>query len=194
LQSITSFIWSLYNLTPDSIKATAVAVIAFVLGNLFRARIDGSIKNTYDKELEKLKSDLRLKEDEQIRERASKDAELSSIRGQLLTLRSNRMSSLSDKKLEALLKLWGYTVDNAAMLSAASFASRIKFENALDVAESGDEEGMKLRSLGETLWKLSGLESVKYDPSVDKTRPLVPPLVWALFSAYRSALTHLTCH
>jgi hypothetical protein len=188
LAALIEFFWNLYNLTPDVIKASVVSVFAFVLGNLYRAKIDGSIKSRHDKELEELKSKLRLNEDEQIRERANRDAELISIRGQLLALRSTKMSNLSDKKLEALVKIWGYTVDNAAMLNAASFASRIKFENALDVSERGDVEGMKLRSVGETLWKLSGLDSIKYDSSVDKVRPLVSPLVWALFSAYRSAL------
>ncbi len=184
------FVWRLYSLVPEGVLTTAIAITAFLLGNYYRARIDSSVRSQYDKELEGLKSTLRLREDDQIRQRARGDVQLTSIVEQLLSLRSNKMSNLNDRRSEALLKLWGYTVDNAGMLTAAQFASRIKFENALDVAESGDSEGMKLRALGETFWKMAGLDGIKYDPSVDKVRPLVPQLVWAMFSAYRSALSH----
>ena len=51
-----------------------------------------------------------------------------------------------------------------------------------------NEEGRKLREFAEVIWKAAGLDNLKPLESIDKERPFLPPMTWALFSAYRQVL------
>jgi hypothetical protein len=61
-------------------------------------------------------------------------------------------------------------------------------DNLLDAAGQENEEAAKLRAFAEIIWKTTGLETPKPLESVDKERPFLPPMTWALFSAYRQVL------
>src|ERR1700749_5163581 len=67
-------------------------------------------------------------------------------------------------------------------------AGSLNMDNFLCAAAHDDQEGAKAKAFAEGIWKTNGLENPKPLESVDKERPFLPPMTWALFSAYRQVL------
>jgi hypothetical protein len=69
-------------------------------------------------------------------------------------------------------------------------AAPIKMEVAIEAAAQQDEEGRKAREFAEMIWKTSGITDNANPPPdwIDKERPFLPPIAWAIFSAYRHVL------
>lgn len=157
-------------------------ILSFVLGTIFKSWIDRR-SNT---DLEKLRSDLRKRETEELEIRKRNDDRISAFVNQALQSHSARSKTIAELRLNALLELWTYAVNAAPLHNAAKFAQSINFKNAIPEAAKMDGEAEKIRQFADGVWKMSLLDDYKYDPNADKSQPLIPPIVWATFSAYRS--------
>ena len=157
-------------------------IVAFVLGAFFKAWLDKRTTSS----IEKLRSELRKRETEESAFHKRSDDRISTLFNQSLQFRSARSKIISEKRIVALIELWEYAVNAAPLHSAAKYSQLINFKNAIPAAAKNDQEAEKLKLVGDSLWKISGLDTYKYNSSADKSQPLIPPIVWATFSAYRS--------
>lgn len=112
------------------------------------------------------------------------------VREQLLGLRLRKSSAIEDRRVDALLSLWKYSVDAGPLHLLARISETINYENLIDAASKNNDEAKKCQALADGIWKMAGLENYKADPSIGNSRLLVPKIVWATFSAYTTALTY----
>jgi hypothetical protein len=112
------------------------------------------------------------------------------VHEQLLGMRLQKSAAIEQQRVDALLKLWKYSVDAAPLHTLLKFPESIRYDNLIDAASKNDDEAIRVKSFADAIWKTSGLEGYKTDPSVGYVRPLVPKIVWATFSAYETALSH----
>lgn len=114
----------------------------------------------------------------------------SNFRDQLVAARQSRKSIVDQKRIEALLEIWKYSVDAGPLHFLARLSESMNYKNLVNAAAKNDEEATKVKAFADEIWKMSGLENYKSSVAVGNAQLLVPEIVWATFSAYRTAITH----
>ena len=87
--------------------------------------------------------------------------------------------------------MWSAVVDRWRWKNLAKMVGSLNMDVTLSVAAQQNEEGQKLRQFAEIIWKTSGLTNDNLQPTteyIDKERPFLSPMTWALLSAYRQAI------
>ena len=153
------------NWLPALTSTGALAATLWFARTFIEKRLSSSVQHKFDRKIEELRSDIRVRE------------------GEIEALRKNAISG--QRRVEAVDKLWSAMLTMGRLKWSSQFMSIIKFEGAAAAAE--DEENT--RKFFETLAKSNpNPEELKHEG--DQQRPFVTPVVWALFSAYRSILMY----
>jgi hypothetical protein len=173
---------------PAISTSTILAVLGFAIGPYYKGRIEKGIQYNFDLKLEELRSRFRIGEEEFKANLRTKDDQISVLRSGALSGMVSRQEVLDKRRLEALEKLWGGVIDRWPLKHLSRMVVVINMDYALDAAAQQTEEARRIREFAEVIWKSSGLDSLKSMESSDKERPFIPPIVWALFSAYRQIL------
>jgi hypothetical protein len=97
---------------------------------------------------------------------------------------------IEEKRVEALLRLWNYSVEAGQLHTLAKFSESINYDNLIEAASKNDHESERVKLFADAIWNTCGLEGYKTDHGIVNARPLVPKIVWATFSAYQTALVH----
>jgi hypothetical protein len=171
-------------------SSTAIGVVGFAVGTYYKSKVERAIQHNFDSKLEILRAGFRRDEEALRADLRSKGEQIAALRSGTLSGLANRYAALDKRRLEAIDKLWTATVKQAQFKMVAKMTASIKMEIALDAAAKQDAEGAKLRDFAKVIWNASGIENVKAGESPHTERPYLPPLVWALYSAYSQVLSH----
>ncbi|MDX0432901.1 hypothetical protein GOL30_26225 [Sinorhizobium medicae] len=162
---------------PAVISSGTVAVLSLAGGYFLKAFVEKSVQHGFDREIEKLKADLR-----------NKEMEIKDLRSGALAAVTTRHEELGKRRIKAAEALWSATVDQTKYRMAVSFASHLNVSAIFDSLKNDTAQSVKLRAFGETLWNVSGLEKTLAEqrPNANQERLFAPPKAWASFAALRS--------
>jgi hypothetical protein len=152
-----------------------LAVISFAAGTMFKSAIEHFFA-------QKQRTESRLHQEKEGTQKA--------VREQLLNMRLRKSAAIEERRIDALLSLWKYSVDASPLHLLARISETINYKNLIDIASKNDDEANRVKAFADGIWEMSGLKNYKGDASIGNARPLVPQIVWATFSAYTTALTH----
>jgi len=164
-------------------SSTVTAIVGFVVGTYYKAKVEKSIQHKLDARLETIKSTLRIEEERVQADLREKGEQIAALRSGALSGLANRYAAIDKRRLEAIDKLWTSAIKQTQFKMAAKMTASLKMDVVLEAAAREDAEGAKLRQLATVIWNTCGLENLKQADSPDTERPFLPPLAWALFSA-----------
>ncbi|WP_017966939.1 hypothetical protein [Rhizobium leguminosarum] len=144
-------------------------------GYFLKASIEKSVSHMFDRELEKLKADLKRK-----------DTEINDLRAGALSGLSARHAELDRCRIRAASNLWSATVRERQFQVAAGMVSRLNLPEIRKFSEQNQNEKNKMMQLGEVLWTTSGIGNLPPRESAhDNDRIFLPPQAWLCFDALR---------
>lgn len=166
---------------PALLSSGTVAALTLAGSYILKSGIEKGIQHGLDRELEKLRAQLRAKDDQ-----------INAIRSTALTALTARHEALDQRRLKAAEALWNATIYHMKFKMAVGFVSSLKIDVILKASAERDSEGEKIRRLGNDLWEATAIEKLlKEQPFVaDTERLFVPPMAWAAFTAYRSIFSN----
>ncbi|UKJ74507.1 hypothetical protein [Azospirillum brasilense] len=176
---------------PAISSSTVLAAIGYAVGTAYKAKIENSIKHKYDAELEKIKFDIRKKEENTKSELRRRDEQILALRSGALSGMANRNSELDKRRIEASEKLWSSVIDYGPGKGLVKITSQLQMTKMIDLAAQNNSEGHSMRQFAEMLYESSGTKNFRYHGEPDKARLFISPIAWALFSAYRSILGYV---
>lgn len=171
----TTMTWA--NWIPAISSSTVLAIVGFLVGTYYRAKVEKAIQYSFDRQLEQFKANLRRK-----------DEEIAAMRSAVLSGLIGRNSALDKRRLKAAEQLWTAVIEMAPLRLLAKMAEKVNVEAALQKAAKQDQEGEKTRAFAKVVWDTAGLDSFKPQSPPDTERPFISPIVWAHFSAYRQVM------
>jgi len=156
-----------------AISTTSIVVaLAWLSKSLIITRLTNSVQSEFNSKIEKLKSDLNLKE-----------AQIESLRNGAMSGLMTRQSSLYQRQLHAIDELW----DSVKELEKAKYISEalvsLKFEECA-------KESVKNPNFREFINDIGGnfkVENMNLS-GARKARPFLTPLAWAYYSAYSAII------
>lgn len=162
---------ALYSLWP--VLAAALLGTCVWMGRIWlKQSIDRSVTAKFDRQLEQLKSELRVRE-----------AKTEALQNYVLSGRAGRQSLIDKRRIEALERLWRATLELGVFKSAAVNISILK----VDALEKALAKNPSLRTAIEVFRGGDHTEQLK-DLSGGVERLFVPERCWALYSALKSLL------
>lgn len=173
---------------PALSTSTALGVIGFALGVIFKAEVERRVQHRFDKQLEELRSKLNQDEEEFRANLRRKDEELAALRSGALSGLMNRNAALDNRRLEAAQKLWEAVVNLRPLKSLSEISKVIKMDAAIAAASDQSAESKKMREFGEFLWRTFKLDELPPIDAADRERLFISPDAWAHFLAYRAVL------
>jgi cell division protein FtsB len=174
---------------PAITSSTVLAVLGFLAGTYYRAKVEKTVQHRLDRQLEEPRAKLRTEEESLRADLRSKEDQIAALRSGMLSGITQRQAGLDKRRLEALERLWAATVSRSRLKILSQMASAIEMEKAIEMAAQQSPEALGIREFADVIWKASGAESYTADTLADNERPFLQPLTWALFSAYRQVLT-----
>lgn len=148
-------------------------VLIFAGRALLKQYIERSVQSKFDKELEKVRSELRVKE-----------SRIASLQSTALSDRANRQALFDKRRLEALENIWKSTIGLAPLRSSAMTMTVLK----LDAVESEMKRQPQMSKVLNALNAPDIKDIMKSNDGMNE-RPFVQPQIWALFNAYQSILS-----
>jgi hypothetical protein len=143
-----------------------------------------------NKAIEGYKAELRKSEAEFNRALKAQDDEIAALRTSVLGGLSARSAAVSQRKLQAVDRLWAAIVDLNQYLMVSKMMSPIKIDESIEAASQENDEGQRVRNFADMIWQTCGLDNMKPAPAVpDNERPFLTETAWARFSLYRSVIT-----
>lgn len=160
---------------------TPIAI--FLARNWFKARIEKGVQHHFDVQIEAVRTDLRKSEERVKSDLRDKEAEITSLRQNILAGSAGRQSLLDKRRFEAVEKVWTAVNDLAQLKGLSGFMAILKYDAVSK--ESNDPKMQQfLKIMGASAPQdLETLKNVARDE-----RPFLPELAWAYFSAYTSIL------
>ncbi|MGN6848576.1 MAG: hypothetical protein ACTHJK_03715 [Sphingomicrobium sp.] len=165
-------------------SATGVGVIAvalLALGMLglglrtwIASYVDRTVGAKFDKELEAVRSDLRVKENK-----------ITALQSNVLSGRAERRTLLSKRRIEAIEHLWSEVLKLDAFTWPATVTGILK----MDAVGDRTKNDPNIRRFLETISGGDLLDKLK-EMRPEAARPFVPVQVWNLFAAYRGLLIY----
>jgi hypothetical protein len=163
-------------MTQELMLIVAAGVIVPLLGLALRTwmlkEIDRRVQFRFDKEIEVVKSDLRLKE-----------SKISALHTLVFSRLAGKQAAIDKRRIEALEALWNATLQLGVFLMSASLVTFLKLEE-IDKRQGPDDGIQKLLQpfiATDIKEKLDGI-------SAEAHRPFIPENVWKIFSAYQGLL------
>lgn len=163
----------------STIPTVVVLVIGWLLRNIIATRLTHSVKHEFDMKLEKLKAELKTKEEVFTADLRAKENELAALRGGAMSAIASRQMAIDKRRLKAIDQLWDAFNKLAPLRNMAEILAQYDFDAAAKVAESNP----KLRQAFEMLSQLADPAKIDFGKP-HKARPFVSPMGWAYFTAY----------
>lgn len=174
---------------PAISTSSLLAAIAFLVGTYYKAKVEKGVQHNLDQKLEELRAKLRRDEEGFKADLRARDDQIAALRSGALSGMASRQAALDKRRLDAIEKLWSHVIDRWQSKLLARMAAPIKMEVAIDAAAQQNEEGRKIREFAEVIWNTAGIiDNTEPRDWIDKERPFLSPIVWAIFSAYRHVL------
>ncbi len=139
------------------------------------------IEHEFEKKLEKLRSELRVRENELRAEIQAGENEIAALRSGALTGIASRQAALDQRRLRAAEEIWAAVVALGPARVVSEMLSSIRFERAAKEVQTD----LKMRSVFQKIGSTIDLTKMA-SSSAESARPFVPPSVWAAFLAYRT--------
>jgi hypothetical protein len=136
--------------------------------------IERSVSSRFEREIEAVRSDLRIKE-----------AKITALQSTVLSGRASRHALFEKRRLEALEGLWAETIKLDQFRAAASMVAVLKLD-VLDKKVVTDPNVRKLLSG----FAGSDIASKLSQVGGEGFRPFVPPFAWKVFDAYKNLLLY----
>jgi len=177
---------------PAISTSSVLTVIGVIAGTYYKAKVEKGIQHNFDEKLEALKAHLRRDEEQLKADLRVRDDEIAALRSGALSGMASRQAALDKRRLEASEKVWSAVIDRVQWKNLAKMVGAVKMDVALNAAAKQNEEGRKIRQFAEAILKASSIDSDNLKPIteyLDKERPFLSPMTWALFSAYRQVLS-----
>lgn len=175
--------WVATLITPVVISAIISAGVGVLykraIQHTFDAKLEAA-RSEHARALEMLRSDLNAKSEQ-----------LAALRGGALSGLANRRAAIDKRGLEAIEKLWAAAVHLHQFKPATKMTQSLNMKRAIDGAAQKNAEGEAMQRFAEEIWKMTGLDKLRsIEQSVATERPFLPPLAWALYSAYSRVLCY----
>jgi hypothetical protein len=157
-------------------------VIGYFARNWIRARIEKGVQHGFDVKIEALRAELRKAEEKFKSELRDKEAEIATLRSNVLAGSASRQALLDKRRFEAVEKIWAAVNEHSKLKHLAATVALLKHN---EVAKRANDPKMQ------ELLSIFGVGMPKPDdmPSHAPVEQLyVPTLVWAYFSAYTTVL------
>jgi hypothetical protein len=150
--------------------------------NWLVAWISHSVQHRFNVEIEQLRAELRKNEENFKSDLRDKEAEISTLRTNILSGSAARQALLDKRRFEAVEKVWANVND---LVQLKSFAALISVLNYKAIAREVRDPKMQefLGIMGSAAPDIRQLKNVAQDE-----RPFLPELAWAYFTAYSTIL------
>jgi len=162
-------------MTPSLLAGPVIimlAVIAWAVRIWIKATIERGTQAAFDRGLEQLRSDLRVRE-----------ASLASLQNAVLQDRGGQAAVLDKRRIEALEAVWAETVRLRPAMMSVTNMRLLRY----DVLEQRAPKEPKLREML-SLLQGDGKMSLFQNTTIDVSQPFVSDAVWANFIAYKAVL------
>lgn len=170
-------------------SGTVVAVFGYVLAVPYKSAVENAVRTKFEKDLEAVRSDFRRDEERLRADIRRGEDELNALRSGALANLTTRQAELGRRRLQALEAVWSSVVDMGRLKWGVRIAQALKFDALLDATKGSGSQALKLREFIGTIAGPSGdLRTLTDLVGADKERPFVPPLVWAVYAAYRTIM------
>lgn len=171
-------------------SSAVVSVLGIALGTYYKAKVEKAVQHNFDAKLEKVRADFRQDEERLKADLRANGEQIAALRAGALSGLASRNAAIDKRRLEAIERLWAAVVHQAQYKMAIRMTAALHMDKAIELAAKGDAEAAKIQGMANLIWETSGLDKVTVGPSSDTERPFLPPLAWALFSAYRQVVAH----
>ncbi|TLM63960.1 MAG: hypothetical protein FDZ69_12050 [Deltaproteobacteria bacterium] len=168
-----------------SLSTTGLFAFAlWLLRGVIKTRLINAVRHEYEKDIEQLKTTLRMSEEVFKTDLKEKEKQIEALRSGALSAIMTRRNTLYARQLQAIEDIWGAVVSLSYGKSISATMAILKYEEA--VKEAANSE--RFRKTFEWL-------SVNYDANqvynqANRARPFVSELAWAYFSAYQTIIAH----
>ncbi|MBC7103389.1 MAG: hypothetical protein H5U13_09255 [Parvibaculum sp.] len=173
------------NWIPALSSTAALALGLYLLRRIFIKLVEKGIEHGFDKKLEGLRNELKASEERLKSELRLKEAEIADLRNNVLSDAVSRRRIFDQRRAQAIDDVWGNTI---ALGRARAIAQQLGMFDLAKI-DKGVEENPKLAQFFEMLSAGLDLKDINIE-AAQKSRPHLPPIVWALFSAY-STIVHI---
>ena len=156
--------------------------VLFLAKNLILTRLQAAVRGEFDDKLERLKSDLRLKEDSFRAEINAKETEIQAIRTLALSGAGADAVHLADRRRSAVAEVWSAVVELTPFRIASETMKVLNFEETAKEAARNEKFRTAIgamfpkRDPDETAWK------------ADRARPFISQRSWSLFALFRQII------
>jgi hypothetical protein len=170
---------------PAISTTTLFAILAWLCRNLIITRLTNSVEHEFNSRLETVRTDLRLTEERFRADLRAKDNDIALLRSGAMSAMTSRQMALDKRRLEAVDELWSAF---SSLGSARALCEAMAYVN-WEVASEKAQKDEKLRNSFEALGSGFDLKKVKFDDA-HRSRPFLPPMVWAVYFAYMAICMH----
>ncbi len=175
---------------PALTSSVVLTIGGVLLAPLYKAALEKGLQHRLDQRLEEMRSKLRTEEESYKQALRRQEETINALRSGALSGMVSRNTMLDKRKLEAVERLWAAVSDLAPHYGLAKMTEPLNFETLLEASEWSKPDSEKIREFAEMMLNSAGLLDWKFDRTPDRERPFLTPMAWALFSAYRSALSY----
>lgn len=159
-----------------------VPIVVFACRNWIVAAITKGIQHNFDRKIETLRAELRASEEKLKSELRLKEAEISTLRANILTGTLGRQTLFDKRRFEAVERIWTTVNDFASLKPLSSMMAILNYkEIAADVGKVNMQQF--LSTIGAAAPDIKTIKNIARDE-----RPFVPELAWAYFSAFTTIL------
>lgn len=181
--------WIASIISAATASGVVLAVFGYVLAVPYKAGVENAVRKKFEKDLEKVRSDFRRDEERLRADIRRSEEELNALRSGALANLTVRQAELGRRRLQALEAVWSSVVDMGKLRWGVRMAQIMKFDALLEATKGTGSQALKLREFIGTVAGPSGdLKTLTDLVGADKERPFLPPLVWAVYSAYRTIM------
>lgn len=170
---------------PSTLTVAILGVAAWLARKLIITRLTAAVQHEFNAKLERLQSELRQNEEQFANDLRQRDAQLAALREAAIAASTSRHVELDKRRIVAVEQIWGAVTRLAPARVASRFLASIRLE---EVAKSIAHDS-KLREFINLPFLRFDVKTARLDTAAE-ARPFVTPLVWALFSAFVSFVTH----
>ncbi|QTL03165.1 hypothetical protein J5J86_20800 [Aquabacter sp. L1I39] len=171
-------------------SSTVVSIAGVIVGAYYKAKVEKSIQHRYDAKIEEIRSGFRASEEALKADLRAKADQITALRSGALTGLANRYTSLDKRRLEAIDKIWTSVIRRSKLKFAVKVMGGINVDVALDLSRDNGPDGAAVREFAFSIWKLADIDGLNSSDIPDTERPFLPPMVWAMYSAYFHVISH----
>lgn len=180
---------------PALSSSTATAAAALLLGTLYKAQAERSVRGKLDGDIGVPESRMRREEQHTRRDLDAEEDKVSAPRSAGLSGSATPSPALEKRRVQAVEALWSCALAHGHLRTAITMTKAFDLEKAMELSARGDADARKIRALADSIWKACRLDEVKDDlgGGAARERPFLSPMAWALYCAYSTMLAYPVC-